>query len=257
MWLKAPRSFMWRLREHAVAEHVARHVPDADHGEVLVLDVLAELPEVAAHRLPGATRCDPHLLVVVADGAAGGESVAEPEAVLGREAVGDVRERRRALVRRHDEVRVVVVVARHVGRRDDLVSRDIVRDVEHAPDQGLVTGDDLLLEGFAPSFCRRAFHDEAALRPDGDYHGVLHGLGLHEAEDLGPEVLAPVGPADAAAGDRAAAQVHALGAGGVDEDLEAGQRQREARDLRRVELEGEVRLRVPIRRALVIVRPAA
>ena len=129
MWLKAPTSFDVAAQEHAVAEHVARHVPDTDDGEVLALDVLAELPEVAAHRLPGAPRGDPHLLVVVADGATRGEGVAEPEAVLGREAVGDVRERRRALVRRDDEVRVVIVVARNVWRRDDLVARDVVRNI--------------------------------------------------------------------------------------------------------------------------------
>ena len=248
---------MWRVRSMPLPNTSPDMSPMPTTVEVLVLDVLAELPEVAAHRLPGAPGRDPHLLVVVAHGATRGESVAEPEAVLGREAVGDVREGRRALVRRHHEVRVVIVVAHHVGRGDDLVAGDVVRYVEHAPDQGLVAGDDLLLQGFASSFCRRAFHDEAALRPDGDYHGVLHRLGLHEAEDLGPEVLAPVGPADAAAGDRAAAQVYALGARGVDEDLEAGQRQREARNLRRVELEGEVQLRLALRRALVIVRPQA
>ena len=46
----------------------------------------------------------------------------------------------------------------------------------------LEEGDDLLLQGFAASFCGRAFHHETTLRPDGDYHGVLHRLGLHEAE---------------------------------------------------------------------------
>ena len=242
-------------QEHTVAEHVARHVPDTDDGEVLVLDVLAELPEVAAHRLPGSPRRYPHLLVVVADGATRGEGVAEPEAVLGREAVGDVREGRRALVRRDDEVGVVIVVARNVGRRDDLVARDIVRNIQHATDQGLVTGYDLLLQGLAASFCGRALHHETTLRPDGDYHGVLHRLGLHEAEDLGPEVLAPVRPADPAAGDLSAAQVYPLGARGVDEDLEAGQWQRQARDPLGVELEREVRFGIPIRRALVVVRP--
>ena len=40
--------------QHAVAEHVARHVADADDREVVVLDVDAELPEVTRDRHPRA-----------------------------------------------------------------------------------------------------------------------------------------------------------------------------------------------------------
>ena len=45
-------------QQHAVAEDVAGHVADADDGEVLRLDVGADLAEVALHRLPGAARGD-------------------------------------------------------------------------------------------------------------------------------------------------------------------------------------------------------
>ena len=89
------------------------------------LDVDPELAEVALDRLPGAARGDPHLLVVVAGGAARGERVAEPEAVLDRDRVRDVREGRRALVGGDDEVRIVLVVAHDVGRRHDLAARDL------------------------------------------------------------------------------------------------------------------------------------
>ena len=41
-------------QQHAVAEHVARHVADADDGEVVAVGIDAEVPEVAAHRLPRA-----------------------------------------------------------------------------------------------------------------------------------------------------------------------------------------------------------
>ena len=71
---------------------------------------------VAAHALPRATRGDAHLLVVVAVAATGSERVAEPEAVLGGELVGDVAERRRALVGGHHEVGVGLVVHDTVGR---------------------------------------------------------------------------------------------------------------------------------------------
>ena len=69
-------------QQHPVAEHVAGHVADADDGEVLGLGVDAELAEVPLDRLPRAARGDAHRLVVVADRAAGGERVAEPEAVV-------------------------------------------------------------------------------------------------------------------------------------------------------------------------------
>ena len=67
-----------------------------------------------------ALRGDAHALVVVADRTAGGERVAEPEAVLAGDAVGDVGERRRALVGGDDEIRIVGVVAHDVVRRHDL-----------------------------------------------------------------------------------------------------------------------------------------
>ena len=55
-----------RLREeHAVAEHVTRHVADADHGEWRRLDIRSDLAEVTLDRLPRAARRDAHLLVVV------------------------------------------------------------------------------------------------------------------------------------------------------------------------------------------------
>ena len=76
--------------QHPVAEHVARHVADPDDGELVHRRVHVHLVEVALDRLPRAARGDAELLVVVAGRAAGGERVVEPEAVLARDAVGDV-----------------------------------------------------------------------------------------------------------------------------------------------------------------------
>ncbi len=103
--------------QHAVAEHVARHVADADNGEVLALDVAAEFAEVALDQLPGAARGDAHRLVVVAFRSARGESVAEPEAGFLGDAVSDVGEGCGALVGGDDEVWVVLVVADDGRRR--------------------------------------------------------------------------------------------------------------------------------------------
>jgi hypothetical protein len=56
--------------------------PMPTDGEVLRLDVVAQLAEVPLDRLPRAAGGDAHALVVVAGGAAGGEGVVEPEAVV-------------------------------------------------------------------------------------------------------------------------------------------------------------------------------
>ena len=118
--------------QHAVAEHVARHVADAGHRERLALHVEAQVPEVVLDALPGAAGGDAFFLVVVAVAAAGGERVAQPEAVLRRDLIGGVGEVRGALVGRHDQIRIVVVVAHHLGRMHDLAVDDVVGDVEQA-----------------------------------------------------------------------------------------------------------------------------
>ena len=67
-------------------------------------------------------------------------------------------------------------------------------------------------------------------------------LRLDEAKHFRAVVLSAVRPAQAAARDLAAAQVDALEARRVDEDLEKRTRQRELRDALRVELERDVEL---------------
>jgi hypothetical protein len=131
-------------QQHAVAEHVAGHVADAEHGELVRAHVAAELAEVALDRLPRAGGGDAHLLVVVSGRPARGERIAEPEAVLARNLVRDVGERGRALVGGHDEVWVVAVVAHHMVRRNDLAFHDVVGQVEQPADERAVAGHDLL-----------------------------------------------------------------------------------------------------------------
>ena len=209
------------------------------------LDVVSELPEVALDGLPGAAGRDAHLLVVVADRAARGERVAEPEAGLLRDAVGDVGEARRALVGGHHQVGVVAVVAHHVGGRHDLAPFDVVREVEQAADEGAVAEDDLV--GQILPRARRPLDHEATLGAHRHDHGVLDHLGLHQPEHLGAEVLAPVRPAQPAAGHPSAAQVHSLDARRVDEDLVLRARLREPGELGRVELERQLRQRPAVR----------
>ena len=238
-WSKAATSLMCLRQQHAVAEHVARHVADAGDGEGRGLDVLAELAEVPLHRFPGAAGGDAHLLVVVARRAARGEGVVEPEAVFLGQRIGDVGEGRRALVGGDHEIGIVGIVPHHVGRRLDAAAGIVVGDVEQAADQRLVAGDALGLDLLARAADRRALDVEAALGAHRHDHGVLHHLGLHQAQDLGAEVLAPVGPADAAARHPAAAQMDALHARAVDEDLDQRPRRRQLVDGAAVDLDGD------------------
>src|SRR6202030_3266184 len=42
--------------QHAVAEHVAGHVADADHGDFAAFNIAPELAEMALDELPGSAR---------------------------------------------------------------------------------------------------------------------------------------------------------------------------------------------------------
>lgn len=237
--------------QHAVAEHVTGHVADADDGEVLGLGVVAQLAEVPLDGLPGAAGGDPHALVVVARGAAGGEGVAEPEAVPDGDLVGDVGEARGALVGGDDQVGVVLVVPDDVRGRHDLAGHHVVGDVEQRRDEGAVRGDALGHPGVTvDSRVRELLGDEAALGADRHDDGVLHHLRLDQAEDLRTEVLAPVRPAQTASGDLAEAQVHTLDARRVDPDLEGRAGRRQVRDGLRIELHRDVAVRLAAVRAL-------
>ena len=147
--------------------------------------------------------------------------------------VGDVGEGRRALVGGDDEIGIVAVVAHHVGRRHDAdrPGADIVGDVEQRRDEELVGGGALRLDRFARAARRQALGNEAAFGADRDDHRVLHVLRFDEAEDLGAEILRPVGPADAAARHLAEAQMHALDPRRIDEDLVKRPRQRHGVEL--------------------------
>ena len=80
---------------------------------------------------------------------------------------------------------------------------------------------------------------EATLRSGGDNDGVLHHLSLDQAQHLGAEVVATVGPAQAASCDIAEAQVNTLNARGVYENLELGAGQGCEINLLRCNLDGK------------------
>ena len=224
--------------EHPVPEDVARHVADPDGGDRLGGDVAAKLAEVALHALPSALRGDAERLVVVPIRPARRVRVAEPEPVLLRDGVRGVGQVRRALVGRDHQVGVVAVEHPHALGMHDLAPDDVVGDIEEAAHQGDVLA--LLLLHQPGAVERRALQDEPALGADRDDHGVLHHLRLHQAQDLGAVVLEPVRPADAAAGDHAAAEVHAGHLGREHEDLPQRHRLGHPRDVDAAQLERQM-----------------
>ena len=68
--------------QHAVAEHVAGHVADTRRRKILILDVDADLAEVALYAFPGAARGDGHFFMVIAGRTAGGERITQPESIF-------------------------------------------------------------------------------------------------------------------------------------------------------------------------------
>jgi hypothetical protein len=222
-------------QQHAVAEHVAGHVADADHGELVGAGVDVQLAEVPLDALPGAAGGDAHRLVVVAGRTAGGERVAQPEPARGRHLVGQVGELGRALVRGDHQVRVVAVVAHDAGGRHRRAALEVVGQVQQPGDEHPVARHALGLLRLAVALRvagrrRRPLDHEPALGPDRHDHRVLHRLRLDQAQDLGAEVLPAVRPAQPAAGDRPEPQVHALHPRRVHEDLEPRPGLRQVRD---------------------------
>ena len=194
--------------------------------------------------------------MVVALRAARGERVAEPEAVLERDRVGGVRERRRALVGGDDEVRVVLVEGR-ARPAGCTTSPPTMLSVTSSMPRISVEYAQLHLVAQRVALARRRAQDEAALGADGHDHGVLDHLRLHQAEHLGAVVLAPVRPADAAARDVAAAQVDALDLRVVDEDLEERRRRGHRGHVGRAQLEAQSASRPSGRRSCAPSRRSA
>jgi hypothetical protein len=115
-------------------------------------------------------------------------------------------------------------VADDVARRHHLAADDIVGQVEHGGDEQPVGSGRPRPGSRRAAADRQPLRHEAALGADRHDHRVLDALGLLQSQHLGAEVLRPVGPADAAAGDLAAAQMHPLDVGRIDEDFGIGPR---------------------------------
>ena len=144
-WSNAASRRMCLRQQHAVAEHVAGHVADADAGEVLRSG--NRVPSARKWRLTDSQRAlggDAHALVVVADRAARGERVAQPEAVLRPRCRWRCRRRSRCPCRRRPPGTGSSPSWRTTSAGvHDFAVDEVVGDVEQAVDEALVAGDAL------------------------------------------------------------------------------------------------------------------
>ncbi len=178
--------------QHAVSEHIARHIPDTGNGEFLCLGVVPHLAEMPFDRFPGATGGNRHFLMIVAGRAAGSESIAKPEPIGNRHLIGNIREGGRSLVRRDNEIWIILVMPDDILRRHHHIAHIIVRDIEKAGDKNLVA-----INAFRQKFlpipgASQIFRIEASLRANGHDDGVFHHLGLHQAKHFRPEIFSAI-----------------------------------------------------------------
>ena len=228
--------------QHAVAKHIAAHVADAHHGEIFVLNVFAQVAEMAFHRFPRAAGGDAHAFVVVAGGAAGSEGIIEPEAVLLSNAVGHIGEAGGAFVGGHHQIGVVFIAALHIGRRDNIALLEVVGEIEQRVDENLIASHAFGGIGFALTRRRQLFAHKAAFGAVRHNHGVFHHLRFHQAQHFGAEIFHAVRPAQAAARHFGAAQMRAFHARAVYPDFKQRMRLGQKIDLRRADFEADVLL---------------
>ena len=137
-------------------------------------------------------------------------------------------------------------------RMHDRAIDEVVGDIEQAVDELAVARNAFGQHGIALTARGRTLDDEPALRTNRHDDRVLDHLRLDQAKYFGTEILAPVRPAQAATRDRAKAQMHAFDARRIDEDLAIRSRLRQLGQLRRVELEARVVMRVAVMQLVVV-----
>jgi len=108
-------------------------------------------------------------------------------------------------------------VAYNGSRRHDITVDEVIGEVEEAAHHDFIALDPLFLEFLAAD--GRPLEDKASFGAYGHRGGVPLHLRLHQAEHLGAEFLAPVGPAYAATGDAPTPEVDGFETWAVDEDL--------------------------------------
>jgi hypothetical protein len=229
-------------QQHAVAEHVAGHVADTGGGEGRGLDVDVHLAEMAFDRFPGAAGSDAHLLVVVT-GRPPDAKASSSQKSCSWECIGGVGEGRRALVGGNHEIGVVAIMANGVGRRHNASPTMLSVTDRRCADEKLVGVTPGFEHRVAATFGGQFLGIETALGANRHDDGILDLLRLDQAEHLGAVILRPVGPAQAAAGNRAETQMNTLDFRTIDKDLPERSRFGKPLEFLRIKLEGQCRTR--------------
>ena len=159
-------------------------------------------------------------------------------ALIEADGVGGVGEGGRALVGGDHEIGILPVPDHGLRRGHDLALHEVVGEAQQRGDEFLI-GVTAAFEpgGIVPR--RELFRVEAAFGTDRHDDGVLDLLGLHEAEDFGAVIRRAVRPAQAAARDRAEAQVDAFDFRAGGEDFAEGFRLRQVSEFAAGDLEAD------------------
>ncbi len=174
-----------------------------------------------------------------------------------RDGVGDVGKGGGALVGRHHQIRIVAVGAQHVwraaidwpsgSRLSVMSSRALIRT--------LIGGDAGFHRLFAAGIGRHAFGIEAALGAHRHDHRILDLLRLHQAQDLGAEILAAGRTSAGRRAMRPKRRCTPSMLGGIDENLPPRTRRGKFIQLGGVELQGDVRFGIAVCIALPEIGP--
>ena len=221
----------------AVAENIAGHIANTHGGEFFALAVVTEFGKVTFDGFPGAASGNAHRLVVVANRATGCERIAQPEPILGADRVCGIRECGSPLIGGNHQV-VVVTVASNYALGADYgfgavgSNGEVIGHIQQGADKDLVGFATLGNPGVAVhSGIGQLLGVETTLGAGWNNNSVLDHLRLDQAQNLGAEVVAAVGPAQTATRHIAKAQVHTFHTRGVYENLELGVRKRRKIDL--------------------------
>ena len=212
-------------QQHAVAKHIAGHIPAARNADAVFLDVNSLLKEMALDADPSAARGNAHRLVVISVGPTACKSIAKPESGLFRDTIGNVRETRCAFISCNHEIRIFAIANNHFLRMLHAIARQIICHRQKRADEDFITR--LTFSGPASAVARGRWQllgIKASLCSCRNDHRVFHALRFHQAQDLCAEIVAPVRPAQAAARNRPGTQVNAFDPSRIDEYFAPGDR---------------------------------
>lgn len=169
------------------------HIAHADHANTLGLHIDTHFGEVALHGDPCTARGNAHRLMIIAVGAAAGEGIAQPEAALSEIALATSEKVAVPLSAATTKSGVLAIVHDHaLGMRhrsaDDIIGNGEQRADENAIAFGAFRQPRVAVDGGTGEL----LGVEAKLGAGGHDHGILHPLRLHQAQNLGAEVVAPV-----------------------------------------------------------------